>query len=129
MRRISGWAKDSFKLYYVKPVESTELSIRKSLEKSKGIGSAIQAFGLCNKEDVSIDVQNYRKRKYQDTPTRSVVFELFTIQPFWTVRQLKEESGKPEKELRSVLNDIGEYHRSGEHKNMWQLKPEFQAES
>jgi transcription initiation factor TFIIF subunit beta len=114
---------------FVKPVESTELSIRKSLEKSKGFGSAVQAFGLRNKEEVSMDVQNDRKRKYQDTPTRSVVFELFTIQPFWTVKQLKEESGKPEKELRSVLNDIGEYHRSGEHKNMWQLKPEFQAES
>lgn len=113
---------------YVKQVEATELSVRKSLAKNQGFGSAVQAFGLKNKEDTPLDVQNDRKRKYQDTPTRSVVFELFTVQPFWTVKQLKEESGKPEKELRTVLNDIGDYHRSGEHKNMWQLKPEFQAD-
>jgi hypothetical protein len=111
---------------FVKQVEATELSVRKSLAKSQGFGSAVQAFGLRNKEDTPMDVQNDRKRKYQDTPTRSVVFELFTHSPFWTVKQLKEESGKPEKELRAVLNDIGDYHRSGEHKNMWALKPEYQ---
>ncbi|KAI2494020.1 hypothetical protein MHU86_20506 [Fragilaria crotonensis] len=113
---------------FVKQVEATELSVRKSLAKNHGFGSAVQAFGLKNKEDTPLDVQNDRKRKYQDVPTRSVVFELFTVQPFWTVKQLKEESGKSEKELRAVLSDIGDYHRSGEHKNMWQLKPEFQAE-
>ena len=105
---------------YVKQVEATELSVRKSLAKNQGFGSAVQAFGIKNKEDTPSDVLNDRKRKYQDTPTRSVVFELFSAQPFWTVKQ--------EKELRAVLSDIGEYHRSGEHKNMWQLKPEFQAE-
>ena len=113
---------------YVKQVETTELSVRKSLAKNDGFGSAVQAFGLKNKEDTPLDIQDDRKRKFQDTPTRSVVFEFFSLQPFWTVKQLKEESGKSEKELRAVLSEIGDYHRSGEHKNMWELKPEFQAE-
>lgn len=114
---------------YVKPVEATELSVRKSLAKSQGFGSAVQAFGQRLKDDRenpnSAD-QNDRKRKYVSVPTRSVVFELFGHRPYWTVKQLKEESGKPEKEIRIVLADIGDYHRSGEHKNMWELKEEYQ---
>lgn len=112
---------------FVKPVEATELSVRKSMGANKGFGSAVQAFGQRNKEDGTSMETNNRKRKYVDTPARSVVFELFSLQPYWTVKQLKEESGKPEKELRTVLNEIGDYHRSGEHKNMWALKPEYQT--
>jgi hypothetical protein len=115
---------------YVKPVEATELSVRKSLSSSnqQGFGSAVQAYGQRMKEDRDHPqiTDNSRKRKYEETPTRSVIFELFSIQPYWTVKQLKEESGKSEKEIRSVLQDIGDYHRSGEHKNMWALKEEYQ---
>lgn len=113
---------------FVRPVEATELSVRKSaMGNNKGFGSAVMAFGQRNKEDGSSLESNNRKRKYVDIPTRSVVFELFSLQPYWTVKELKNESGKPEKELRVVLNEIGDYHRSGEHKNMWALKPEYQT--
>jgi transcription initiation factor TFIIF subunit beta len=114
---------------FVKPVEATELSVRKSLAKNQGFGSAVMAFGQRQKDDLPAHEQDSRKRKYEDTPTRSVVFELFSFQPYWTVKQLKEESGKPEKELRATLNDIGDYHRSGEHKNMWALKEEYRLVS
>mmetsp|Transcript_2708 Transcript_2708/g.3205 ORF Transcript_2708/g.3205 Transcript_2708/m.3205 type:complete len:273 (-) Transcript_2708:91-909(-) len=114
---------------FVKPVEATELSVRKSLAKSQGFGSAVQACGQRLKDDrenPNAAAQNERKRKYITIPTRSVVFELFSFQSYWTVKQLKEESGKSEKEIRAVLNDIGDYHRSGEHKNTWELKEEYQ---
>jgi hypothetical protein len=29
-------------------------------------------------------------------------------------------------ELRDVLRDIGDFHRSGDQKNMWELRKEFQ---
>lgn len=112
---------------FVKPVESTELSVRKSLAKNKGFGSAVQAYGQRLKEN-DTPQESERKRKYEEVPTRSVIFELFSIQPYWTVKQLKEESGKPEKEIRAILQEIGDYHRSGEHKNMWALKNEYQKQ-
>lgn len=117
---------------FVRPVEATELSVRKSLGKNQqeGFGSAVQAFGQRLKEDREnlSAVDNDRKRKYDETPTRSVIFELFSQQRYWTVKHLKEESGKAEKEIRQILHEIGDYHRSGEHKNMWALKTEYQQQ-
>ena len=46
-----------------------------------------------------------------------------------TMKEIRQESGKPEKELRAILNEIGSYHRSGEFKNMWSLKTEFNNNS
>lgn len=114
---------------FVKPVESSELSVRKSLgNKNRGFGTDVQSFGQRLKEDREnpVEHESNRKRKYQDTPTRSVIFELFSQAPYWTVKEIKEESGnKPEKEIRAILHEIGDYHRSGEHKNMWALKREY----
>ena len=115
---------------FVKPVEATELSVRKTVGGKEGFGSAVMAFGQKLREDrENPQAQNDRKRKYEDKPTRSVVFELFGQQQYWTVKHLKEESGKPEKEIRQILHDIGDYHRSGEHKNMWALRSEYQKQT
>ena len=71
-----------------------------------------------------------------DQPLRSVLFELFAQQPYWAVKDLKAAAvaggathagtRKAETELRDILREIGEYHRSGDHKNMWELRKEFQ---
>jgi TFIIF, beta subunit HTH domain len=61
-----------------------------------------------------------KKRKYEGQPTQSVVFELFSAQPFWSAKEMRQASGCPEKEIRQVLSEIAEFHRSGEHKGMWQ---------
>ena len=60
---------------------------------------------------------------------RSSLFEFFSKKQFWTVRELRLASGGrlPERETREVLRDIAEYHRTGEHKNMWELKAEFRS--
>jgi transcription initiation factor TFIIF subunit beta len=117
---------------FVKTAEATELSVRKAAPsgaKSAGFGNAVQAFGQRRKDAASqgslatTDVS--RKRKYEETPTRSVLFELFQYRPRWTVKELRQESGKAEKELRQILGEIGTYHRSGEYKNMWSLKEEY----
>ena len=74
-----------------------------------------------------------------DQPMRSVIFELFAQSAFWAVKDLKAAavnggainagSRKGESEIRDILREIGEYHRSGDHKNMWELRKEFQQQN
>jgi hypothetical protein len=70
-------------------------------------------------------------KKAKFTPeqaTQSVIFQLFSQQQYWTVKDLKTASGgRPETEIRDVLREIGDYHRSGDHKNTWELRKEFQS--
>jgi hypothetical protein len=112
---------------FVKSVEVTEVSVRKAIPLNKGFGSAVQKFGERIKEQEHADEvgDESRKRKYEEIPARSVIFELFQYRSHWTMKELRQESGKPEKELRAILTEIGSYHRSGEHKNMWSLQTEF----
>jgi TFIIF, beta subunit HTH domain len=73
-----------------------------------------------------------------DQPLRSVVFELFQLQDRWAVKDLRvaaisggatlANAKKAEAEIRDILRDIGEYHRSGDYKNLWELKREFQTQ-
>jgi hypothetical protein len=72
-----------------------------------------------------------KKAKFtQDQPTKSIIFQLFSQQVFWTIKDLKVASGgRPEMEIRDVLREIGDYHRSGDHKNTWELQKEFQAKT
>ncbi|CAB9506156.1 Transcription initiation factor IIF, beta subunit [Seminavis robusta] len=81
---------------------------------------------------------NKRMRQFSpDQPMRSVIFELFEQQKYWTVKDLKGAAAaggavstkKSETEIRDVLREIGLYHRSGDHKTMWELKKEFQQQS
>lgn len=60
---------------------------------------------------------------------RSTLFEYFSKRQFWAVKELRLASGGrlPEKETRDVLRDIADYHRIGEHKNMWELKAEYKS--
>ena len=60
---------------------------------------------------------------------RSKLFELFSKRIFWSVKELIMASGGklPEKETREILRDIADYHRQGEHRNMWELKGEFKS--
>jgi TFIIF, beta subunit HTH domain/TFIIF, beta subunit N-terminus len=74
-----------------------------------------------------------------DQSLRSVLFELFQQNPYWAVKDLKAAASaggathagtkKGESEIRDILREIGEYHRSGDHKNMWELRTEFQQQS
>ncbi|KAL3821739.1 hypothetical protein ACHAXA_008475 [Cyclostephanos tholiformis] len=60
---------------------------------------------------------------------RTALFEYFSKKTLWSVKDLRYASGGrlPERETREVLRDIAEYHRTGEHKNMWELKSEFKS--
>jgi transcription initiation factor TFIIF subunit beta len=73
-------------------------------------------------------------------PLRSVLFELFEQQPYWTIKELRTAAvqggcdaaaaKRGEAEIREILrSEIGEYHRSGDNKNKWELRKEFQQQN
>jgi hypothetical protein len=117
---------------FVKPVESNQVvqqSNRKQL--TKGFGAAVHQYGKRLLEAANQPNTPAKRTKFDpDQPTKSVIFQLFSHQPYWTVKDLKVASGgRPETEIRDVLREIGDYHRSGDHKNTWELRKEFQNKS
>jgi hypothetical protein len=53
---------------------------------------------------------------------------LYEDKPYWTTKDLRAASGgRPETEIKKVLQEIAIYHRSGEQKNTWELKKEYQS--
>lgn len=118
---------DAVQEYGKRKLEATEL-----LNSAGGLAAAAAATGTT----VATTAKRLKSSaastaaQFEGQTTRSVMFALFSQQPYWTVKDLRVASGgRLEKDIRDILRDIGEYHRSGEHKNMWQLRPEFQQQS
>jgi len=146
---------------FVKPVEATESILTKQqrtsslhTKKKNTFGDAVYKFGQ-RMNEITADAAaaaaaagggsqqgpSKKARKFApDQPLRSVIFELFGQQPFWTIKDLKTAavnggcsaaSGRrAETEIRDILrNEIGDYHRSGDNKNKWELRKEFQQQN
>ncbi|GKY97413.1 hypothetical protein MPSEU_000699800 [Mayamaea pseudoterrestris] len=141
---------------FVKPVEATESILSKQQQQqqqqqsttgsSRGFGAAVLEFGkrkidLMEQQQMQQaigEVKTKKARQFAPTQSlRSVAFELFSHAPYWSFKDLKAAavaggasnqlaSKRGDKDLRDVLADICDYHRSGDHKNMWSLKKEFQ---
>jgi hypothetical protein len=145
---------------FVKPVEASESIISQQRtttavnvnSNKKSFGNAVYQFGKRLQEasqDASLAMQQQQqqgpaKKKARqfapDQPLRSVIFELFGQQPYWTIKDFKAaavaggcvlaSTKRAEQEIRDILrNEIGEYHRSGDHKNKWELRKEFRQQS
>ena len=120
---------------YVKSVESNQVvhQSNKKVSSGKGFGEAIHQYGKHIQEqanNASGQLSNKKAKFAADQPTRSVIFQLFSQQQYWTLKDLKVVSGgRPETEIRDVLREIGDYHRSGDHKSAWELRKEFQNTS
>lgn len=141
---------------FVKPVEATEsimnkqrssASVTASHSNKKSFGNAVYQYGKRLQEvsqETSLAAQQgpaTKKARHfaPDQPLRSVLFELFGQQPYWTIKDLKAAAvaggcaaataKRAEAEIRDILrNEIGEYHRSGDHKNKWELRKEFRQQ-
>ena len=137
---------------FVKPVEATESIVTKQQQNqlpstSRGFGSAVLEFGKRKLELVEQqaavaalagDRQSKKARQFSpDQPLRSVAFELFSQQQCWAFKELKAaaiaggasaqlSSKKSDTELRDILREIAVLHRSGDLKNMWELRKEYQ---
>lgn len=108
---------------FVQPVETTERVLSKS-----NVGFALKTV----KRSLDEDPDGPSKKKARtsewtdDQPLQSRLFTLFARQRYWTVKDLKTASEYPENEIRELLQQIAIYHRKGDAKNMWELRPEFQ---
>jgi len=90
-----------------------------------GFGDSVQQFGksILDSQKPGTDVG--RKRRFEEQTIRSVVFDLFSSQRYWTLKDMRSASGRLEKEIREELSELAEFHRSGEHKGTWELRDEF----
>lgn len=146
---------------FVKPADTTDSIVKRGGAKNtatttttnsnkRSFGNAVLQFGKRQLE-ASQEHQAHARHGSQyntssnkqarhfapDQSLRSVLFELFAQEPFWTVKDLKAAAvaggcsaaipKKAEAELRDMLkNELAVYHRSGDHKTKWELRPEFQ---
>lgn len=148
---------------FVKPVEVTDSILRKQTQRNtlsasntnrNTFGDAVFQYGKrklealqeANSTSSFMNNNNNNNNKKgkgnkpqfdNNQPIRSVLFELFQLQSFWTIKDLKTAAitgglnvanhKKMENEIREILRDeIGIYHRSGDNKNKWELRSEFQ---
>jgi hypothetical protein len=101
-----------------------------------GFGDAVHQFGkrlLEAQQNQSLNIiksNNKKARFSEDQPLKSVIFQLYQDKPFWTTKDLRAASGgRSETEIKRVLQEIATYHRSGELKNTWELRQEYQKSS
>lgn len=109
----------------------------------QGFGDAVHLFGKRLMESQQQQAAAYKlalsagggrggskkaRRFAPDEPVKSIIFQLYEDKPYWTTKDLRAASGgRPEAEIKKVLQEIAIYHRSGEQKNTWELKKEYQS--
>lgn len=109
----------------------------------QGFGDAVHLFGKRLMESQQQQATAYKlalstgggrngskkiRRFAPDEPAKSIIFQLYEDKPYWTTKDLRAASGgRPENEIKKVLQEIAIYHRSGEQKNTWELKKEYQS--
>jgi TFIIF, beta subunit HTH domain len=147
---------------FVKPVDVTESILTKQRTATRSValpglasgnknsfGNAVLQFGKQLQETQDpiaasggLHSPSAKKKARQfapGQPLRSVLFELFEQQPYWTIKELRAaainggcdaaSAKRGEVEMREILrSEIGEYHRSGDNKNKWELRKEFQQQ-
>ena len=124
---------------YVRPIDAADVSLSRDAavaanESVKSFGNAIEKYGQeVIEQKNAADQQallggvNGKKRKFEPGQSmRSILFELYSSQKFWTVKEIRAACGYPDNEVRSVLQELCEFHRSGEQRGSWELKKEYQ---
>mmetsp|Transcript_14862 Transcript_14862/g.21266 ORF Transcript_14862/g.21266 Transcript_14862/m.21266 type:complete len:325 (-) Transcript_14862:91-1065(-) len=122
----------------VRPVDLGDISLRGVIPGTRynaigsGFGETIASFGkkMLNAQrdlQTSLLSQGSKKRKFDENQdTRSILFELFSQERYWTLKGLRAASGgRSEKDIRAELSVIAEFRKAGEFKGMWELKKEF----
>ena len=69
-----------------------------------------------------------KKRKFDAGQSlRSILFELYSTQQFWTVKEIRGACGYADTEIRQELQELCDYHKSGENRGSWELKTQYQV--
>jgi TFIIF, beta subunit HTH domain/TFIIF, beta subunit N-terminus len=139
------------------PVAATAAAAPNNVNKSRSFGHAVLDFGkrkleaqdsagngpskvasMMNGGDSSASSSAKKSRHFAPGESvRSVLFALFGVERYWTAKDLKnaamsggfDMTKKAETEMRDLLrNELAIYHRTGDHKNQWELKEEFRQD-
>lgn len=141
---------------FVKSVDATDSIMSKQQQQrstdmatgtnNRSFGNAVYQVGQrklgAAAAELETAIQPVTKKARQFAPDenlKSVLFELFGQQQYWTVKDIKSAAvaggataagtKRAEAEIRDILREIGDYHRSGDQKNMWELRKEFQQQT
>uniref|UniRef100_A0A7S2L003 Transcription initiation factor IIF subunit beta n=1 Tax=Leptocylindrus danicus TaxID=163516 RepID=A0A7S2L003_9STRA len=121
---------------YVKPVDASDVSLARDAAALKAASGADFGSSVARHGQEVIDAKNdaanagpSKKRKFEGQSLRTILFEMFATQQHWTVKEIRAASGFPDNEVRAALQEMCDFHRSGEHRGSWELKKEYQPQS
>ena len=73
------------------------------------------------------EIDTKTRHKMDEDELREHIFNCFGRQSFWKLKELNGELHQPEPHLKGVLDKLCIHHRKGEHKTMYELRPEFKS--
>jgi len=99
---------------------------------------AEQAAGADSTASYRLYQDNLVTQKKKETPERqikteseirSILFGYFEQKPRWQLAELHVKMGQQKSMVQSALTKIAVFHKRGEHRNFWELKPEYQKKT
>jgi len=69
--------------------------------------------------------KNVKRIKKEKDEVLSILFNAFTKEQFYNIKQLEKITRQPTNHLKEVLHEICHYNAKGSNKNMWELKEEY----
>mgnify|MGYP003638557538 CR=1 FL=1 len=85
--------------------------------------------------DAATLVEEYQRSKsaadskreiMNDNDLLMVLFQMFEKKPRWTLKEILHRTGQPVQTVKKSLTKIASYHRSGDFRSYWELKPTYQ---
>eukprot|EP00030_Apusomonadida_sp_AF-17_P007313 a80_135.p2 GENE.a80_135~~a80_135.p2 ORF type:complete len:262 (-),score=61.55 a80_135:62-784(-) len=71
-------------------------------------------------------VAKERRSKRPDDEVRQLIFNAFEETPFWSFADLAHHTDQPDQHLRRILETYATMHTAGPHRNLYELRKEFQ---
>ncbi|KAA0040614.1 general transcription factor IIF subunit 2 isoform X2 [Cucumis melo var. makuwa] len=88
-------------------------------------GMDVLSFGAAEKKKVVSKGSETKRLRKERGELEKIIFKLFERQPYWTSKQLIQETDQPEQYMKEILKDLCVYNNKGVHQGTYELKPEY----
>ncbi|XP_008465664.1 uncharacterized protein LOC103503304 isoform X1 [Cucumis melo] len=92
-------------------------------------GMDVLSFGAAEKKKVVSKGSETKRLRKERGELEKIIFKLFERQPYWTSKQLIQETDQPEQYMKEILKDLCVYNNKGVHQGTYELKPEYKESS
>ncbi|XP_031741396.1 general transcription factor IIF subunit 2 isoform X2 [Cucumis sativus] len=92
-------------------------------------GMDVLSFGAAEKKKVVSKGSETKRLRKERGELEKIIFKLFERQPYWTSKQLIQETDQPEQYMKEILKDLCVYNNKGVHQGTYELKPEYRESS